>query len=513
MVSPSRAKTVNKKGSGRWAVLLLDAFFDAMLESLARIEQAWATGDPATRARLAEDLAALRALHDRVIDRWLEVEEALCLFEGSMRGSAAPAAKEADASPPTAALPHAEKAGDAPPSATPPSSGSPETAAGEPPWFRQGLGYFNLFMFDKAEVCFRRAVAEHPGEAVIRLFLACTLLYNGAWAEAAERFTELLQAPDATVRAASWNGLGCLAGMRGQFQEARDCFREALRCQNTPVVRYNLATALLHSGSPAEAIALLHPLVEENPRDWDAAVLLLRAYLRAGRREDAERLWSRLLAGQSPPAVLKQVAACLEANGWYGAAADCYRAALAYNRKDAEALHGLGWTLWLAGRPEGMGYLRKALSLGRHPDHQFSYAWVLLHGGDDREAERVVRGILDRHPDHVLGLSTLVILLARRGERKKARVLCEKLRVQPTRTAQALGFYHAGHLALTDGAFAEAARCFDRAVALNPALVEGYVYQGLAHLLNHDVPGARRAWEQYLASVHASAPPPATPPA
>ncbi|WP_157057793.1 tetratricopeptide repeat protein, partial [Calditerricola satsumensis] len=157
---------------------------------------------------------------------------------------------------------------------------------------------------------------------MIRLFLACTLLYTGAWAEAAERFAELLRAPDAKIRAVSWNGLGCLAGMRGQYREARDCFRNALRCQDTPVVRYNLAVALLHSHSPAEAISLLEPLVREDPRDWDAALLLLRAYLRAGKRESAERLGSQLLAGQSPPAVLKQVAACLEANGLYGEAAD-----------------------------------------------------------------------------------------------------------------------------------------------------------------------------------------------
>ncbi|GAB6933100.1 hypothetical protein JCM14719A_14530 [Calditerricola satsumensis] len=492
--------------------MLMDAFFDAMLEALGRIERAWATGDPAKRARLAEELAALRALNDRIVDRWLEVEEALSLLEGAVKGATHPAAQGAKAQAPPAA-PHPGKAKGAHPANGIAPNGSPEEREGQQPWFRQGLGYFNLFMFDQAEACFRRAVAEHPDETVIRLFLACTLLYTGAWAEAAERFAELLRAPDAKIRAVSWNGLGCLAGMRGQYREARDCFRNALRCQDTPVVRYNLAVALLHSHSPAEAISLLEPLVREDPRDWDAALLLLRAYLRAGKRESAERLGSQLLAGQSPPAVLKQVAACLEANGLYGEAADCYRAALAYDRRDAEALHGLGWTLWLAGRPEGMGVLQKALSLTRHPDHHFSYAWVLLHSGDDRRAERVVRGILARHPDHVLGLSTLVILLMRRGERRKARVLCEKLLVQPTMAAQALGNYHAGHLALMDGAFAEAAGRFDRAVALDPTLVEGYVYQGLAHLLNDDVPGARRAWEQYLASVHGLGPSLAPPPA
>ncbi|WNQ09251.1 hypothetical protein MJA45_16595 [Paenibacillus aurantius] len=151
------------------------------------------------REEREEQLAALRHMSDVCMEEWLRFEE---------RMAEAMARFAENASVP---LPK-----------------PPSFAGGLSEKFVKAQGYYKLYMFDQAVEAFREVVREQPDFLLGRIYLAMGLLRTGETGEAYRHFQLLVPLTEnATLKAISYNAMGCIQVQNRNMEKAYDYFKMA----------------------------------------------------------------------------------------------------------------------------------------------------------------------------------------------------------------------------------------------------------------------------------------------
>jgi len=143
----------------------------------------------------------------------------------------------------------------------------------------------------------RAAQARAPGRPDLYQLQAtvCTRLGDSGGAMAAYQSALELDASIPQV----WFELGRLQELEGQHTEARASYERALDLLPTfAAANLALSDLVRRTGRPGDALELLIPVLETDPYDFDALVLLGRCLLDQGRADKAAEAFSRVLRFQ-----------------------------------------------------------------------------------------------------------------------------------------------------------------------------------------------------------------------
>lgn len=155
------------------------------------------------------------------------------------------------------------------------------------------LGYANMLIYQykwpEAEEHFKRALALDPANATAHQWYGYYLLIIGRVGEA---IPELRRATELDpLSAVITKDLGFALRVGGRYQEALAAEERAFELDTTFTFALdNIGGALLEWGKTDSAIVILEKRVLKQAVVSEAASLLIRAYVRANRREDAERV-------------------------------------------------------------------------------------------------------------------------------------------------------------------------------------------------------------------------------
>jgi tetratricopeptide (TPR) repeat protein len=161
---------------------------------------------------------------------------------------------------------------------------------------RLALGRLQMQARDHKAACETLAgVREGPLVRPARFLLGQCFLETGRYRDAASVYAGLATT---RVSAATLNNhaLAILRGPAGELR-ASDVLRKALELGSGDAdVAFNLAWALLLEGDAAGAAYWAEGVVEKNPADTHARVVLAWALRRAGRAEQADEAWRAVLS-------------------------------------------------------------------------------------------------------------------------------------------------------------------------------------------------------------------------
>jgi tetratricopeptide (TPR) repeat protein len=301
-----------------------------------------------------------------------------------------------------------------------------------------------------------------------------------------------------TTLARAYLNLGILQAQAGRFTRAAPLFATAVELDPAfPQAQYSLGVAYFNAQQYGKAIAPLTRAREQQPANADASRMLALssfqvedyaraaallaedpklpsdpalqyaygvALVRSGRAEDAERIFSRLLA-QSPDlaelnVVLGQAHA---AQGDYDAAVASFRRALELKPGVADANAALGA--------------------------------IALRKGDLEAASSALRAELAGHPDDLRTRNTLATALELQGHHDDAR---EQLRViLARRPDDADARYLLGKILLAAGNAADAAVELERAAQAAPDDANVHYQLGQAYQRLGNADGAAREFETF----------------
>jgi predicted O-linked N-acetylglucosamine transferase (SPINDLY family) len=262
--------------------------------------------------------------------------------------------------------------------------------------------YGGLGRFDKAEACFRRALALDPGLALAHYNLGNALLRQGraeAAAPAFERAAALDPGnPDAQVN------LGNAYRELGRPDDALACYRRALGLNPTSeAALVNLGNLLQERGDVEGAIAAFERAVRLAPASEEAAMSLVGLLREEGRLADAAR-HCREAAARNPRSIhaANSLGLILEDQGRQAEAVDAYRRVLALDPAAAGACNNLGNALKDLGRvEEAAAAYRRALDIDpAYADAHRNLGQLLGDAGRLDEAMAHYRHALETVPDH-----------------------------------------------------------------------------------------------------------------
>ncbi len=229
---------------------MLQHLFAVMNELLDDIMIHYSQCDDKQQPHIQEQLAALQAMSDSIVDGWLQVEEKLAYLRQtvhaehhgeqggqgqdtppSMQGKAKScldagilAQSEADSS--TEEADKAQHAvlqswmNHADAEQQPPEEAERTMSAGQ--------GYFKLLMFKEAAAEFRRTIRVWPDSVRARLYLAMSHMHLQEWEEAQRHFQLIVRWTNYPKwKALGLNALGCIHAVRANLEQAEMYFKQA----------------------------------------------------------------------------------------------------------------------------------------------------------------------------------------------------------------------------------------------------------------------------------------------
>jgi Flp pilus assembly protein TadD len=254
-------------------------------------------------------------------------------------------------------------------------------------------------------------------------------------------------------------GLAFVAYHRADWKRAIDRLRDVVkRDERDSVARSALAWSYFYRGDTKAARRAFEDLGKREPTWADPLAGLAWIAKREGRTADAKAGFRAAIGKSASYVVTRDLRGLLTARdewndlwhelGWslyhqraFGDAEREFRALIERHPKDADALRGLGYTLYALKRyRDAMPPLQHSRALdpklppvqerveipgvpGLHPivsDATSTLAWSHYHAGDYQEALKLFRDVTQRHPDWADPFSGLGWTLAKLGDRGAA---------------------------------------------------------------------------------------------
>jgi tetratricopeptide (TPR) repeat protein len=319
--------------------------------------------------------------------------------------------------------------------------------------FAAAIAARDLSRFDEAESLFKAVIAKSPEHAAALANLgklarqggdrAAALTYfeaaakadpQNAWArcdaaaiqqelarpaEAEAIYRSVLEADPKHVGALS--GLGHLAKERGEKPAALTHFETAVAADpGNPWVRCDVAHMLRELGRHDDAEAMFKSVIETHPEHGSALTGL--GHLARQRRDRAGALGYFEAAAKADPRnpwVRCDLANILRELSRFGEAETMLKAVLEDHKEHVGALTGLGHIARQRGELDAaLGYFEMAAKAEpKNPDLRCELATVLREASRLDEAERVLKAVIETHPQHAAALTGLGHLARQREDR------------------------------------------------------------------------------------------------
>jgi len=187
--------------------------FATMNEVLDEVASQYPSAGQAKRAKLDQQIHALKTMSDEIIEHWLAFEERLRAFLSAVESQGMHASKET--------------------ASTAPAQDEHGTIK-QSRDFRRGQGYYMLKMYDRAIREFENVLRKHPDCSLTRTYLAMGHVHAGDYAEASRHLQLLIPLTDnAKIKAISYNIMGCIHYEKRNVDKATEYFSKAYHADPT----------------------------------------------------------------------------------------------------------------------------------------------------------------------------------------------------------------------------------------------------------------------------------------
>lgn len=238
----------------------------------------------------------------------------------------------------------------------------------------------------------------------------------------------------------------------------------------------------LESGNPGGAIVLFKNALEEDQSFLEARYQLARAYVQAGKYDQAEREYQKVLR-QAPTrtGIYLDMARMHIREGKADKALESAAEYLAKSPESAEAFEIKGTAYVMKGQyAEAERWVRNALRLEpAETKARLQLAAICLATGREGEARAVLDEITAKDPKNTRALYMLADLELRKGGRQAALDIFRKIATIDPKDAQAL--YRSGKIHLDAGEFEKAQQLATELRQKHPKRGEGSRLQGIIH--------------------------------
>ncbi|WP_309118621.1 hypothetical protein [Paenibacillus sp.] len=185
--------------------------FQSMNEKLDGILEALPASHGTEHESLLEQLQELREMSDEMIEEWLLFEEKMARAKQRPQPEPAAASTKPQAHEPQDLFETVDAFAETP---------------AQTMQYQRGEGYFKLYMFPEAAREFEAVVRAYPDFLQARLFLALCFLQSENVTEASSHLQIIISlANDGRMKAVAYNALGCVQAVRGNVEQACECFR------------------------------------------------------------------------------------------------------------------------------------------------------------------------------------------------------------------------------------------------------------------------------------------------
>lgn len=141
------------------------------------------------------------------------------------------------------------------------------------------------------------------------------------------------------------------------------------------IENYDKAVALLNSGSPAEALKILIPHIEQNPNNLDAKYYAAVAYRQLQNHHKALYYLQDLLENLETPEVLNEIGINLAFLGYFNDAIEYFQKAIKYKPTDSSIITNIGVCyLNLNDTQNAKKYFN--LALQKNPNDEIAKQWL-----------------------------------------------------------------------------------------------------------------------------------------
>jgi len=196
--------------------------------------------------------------------------------------------------------------------------------------------------------------------------------------------------------------------------------------------RNNIAIELLEGGQTTQAMNEFRRAARIGSRSERALALnnLGLQHFSEGRPDSARDYWQHAVDLEpESPIIQYNLALVLEQFGQESAAAHHYRQVVALDPDNASALNNLAWILAKAPAtaPEAVEMARRAVAAEPGDPNRDTLAWSMHQAGRSKEAEKLLRDIVERSPDLLEARYHLASVLKATGRTAEARSLYEEI--------------------------------------------------------------------------------------
>ncbi len=163
-------------------------------------------------------------------------------------------------------------------------------------YYLEGLAYFGLGEYEKAETSFKKAVKLNPDYSEARTSLGGIYLELGRWDDAIRESTKAAEDLFYRSREKALTHIGYAYFKKGDFETAKKYFKDALEKNPAFVYTHNkLGELYLETGETEKAVEEFKKAVEGYDPYDEAHYNLGLAYLKMGKMDDACREFRRVL--------------------------------------------------------------------------------------------------------------------------------------------------------------------------------------------------------------------------
>lgn len=285
-------------------------------------------------------------------------------------------------------------------------------------WFRLGIWLDDKRLAAVAETCFRHAGnsgGRDGAQAMVRLGKG--RLASGKFAEALAAYKEAIRLDPGNP--GIWTGFGAAHRHLAEFDQARRAYQRALEIDpDYPQALTNLGESWLVEGQPERALECFERVLQRDPRFYEALANRVAALFECGRFADAEAAARAAIELHPESAPLHvNLGNVLVHTGKARPGLLAYRKALELQPGYDEALFNLAILQNNAeALQDSVGLIRRRIAeRGKSAYLMGMEALALKSSRQLAAAEAACRKLLDRHPDHIIGLVTLANCLSARG--------------------------------------------------------------------------------------------------
>ncbi|TCS84164.1 tetratricopeptide repeat protein [Tepidibacillus fermentans] len=271
--------------------------------------------------------------------------------------------------------------------------------------FEKGIGFFDLWMYDRAIIHLEKIMDKYPDFNLARLYTSMTYFQKGDYLETKKQLKILFQnTDDPDLLSLGHNLLGMIYGKNEQYGQAINEFQQAVQYRyDWYEPRFNLAILYYRLGHFEDTILLLKEILKQKPLDWGIAYYLGKSYQKLNQDHHANEWFKKVYDMTKQSKMIQQIAISFEKRKQFQQAIYWFEKWRNLEPTRPEPLLSLSKNVWLSGdKAKAKTLIKKYFSAYQEtPEALLLYAWILTDEGELNKLDSILSKLISNQLENL----------------------------------------------------------------------------------------------------------------